>query len=74
MEAKHIAKKQELSDRIEHLARNPAFITLEDHKENFNSKLSCCPINPSKSKLGKVSKQNLEKINKIIVQYLNVNQ
>ena len=36
VEAKHIAKKLELSDRIEHLARNPAFITLKDHKENFN--------------------------------------
>ena len=32
MEAKHIAKKLELSDRIEHLVRNPAFITLKDHK------------------------------------------
>ena len=29
MEAKHIAKKSELSDRIEHLARNPAFIMLK---------------------------------------------
>ena len=74
MEAKHIAKKLELSDRIEHLARNPAFITLKDHKENFNSKLPCRLINPSKTELGKVSKQKLEKINKILLQHLNVNQ
>ena len=66
MEVKHIAKKLELSDRIEHLARNPAFITLKDHKENFNSKLPYRLINPSKSKLGKVSKQKLEKINKLM--------
>ena len=61
MEAKHIAKKLELSDRIEHLARNPAFITVKNHKENFNSKLPCRLINSSKSELGKVSKQKLEK-------------
>ena len=73
MEAKHIAKKLELGDRIEHPTRNPAFITLKDHK-NFNSKLPCCLFNPSKSKLRKVSKQKLEKINKIMVQHLNVNQ
>ena len=49
MEAKHVAKKLELSDRIEHLARNPAFIMFKDHKENFNSKLPCCLINPWKA-------------------------
>ena len=74
MKVKHIAKNLELSDRMEHLARNPTFITLKDHKENFNLKLSCRLINPSKSELGKVSKQILEKINKIIVQHLNVNK
>ena len=61
MDAKHIAKKLDLSDRIEHLARNPASITLKDHKENFNSKLPCRLINSSKSKFGKVNKQKLEK-------------
>ena len=50
-------KKLELSDRIEHLARNPSFITLNDHEE----KLPCRLINPSKRELGKVSKQKLEK-------------
>ena len=74
MEAEHVAKKLELSDRIEHLTRNTAFITLKDHKDNFNSKLPCRLINPSKNELGKVSKQKLEKINKIMVQHLNVNQ
>ena len=74
MEIKQIAKKLELSDRIEHLARSPAFITLKDYKENFSSKLPYRLINPSKSELGKVSKQILEKINKVMVQHLNVNQ
>ena len=62
MEAKHFAKKLGINDRIQHLARNPAFITIKDHKKNFNSKLPCCLINPSKSKLGKVFKQKLEKL------------
>ena len=74
MEAKHIAKKLELSDRIGHIARNFAFITLNDRKENFSSKLLCRLINPLKSELGKVSKQKMEKINKVMVQHLNVNQ
>ena len=74
MEAKHIAKKLVLSDRVEHVARNPTFVALKDHKENFSSKLQCCLISPSKSKLGKVSKQKLEKINKVMVQHLHVNQ
>ena len=82
MEAKHIARKLELSDKIEillsfqdrNLARNPAFITLKDYKENFNSKLPCRLINASKSELGKASKEKLEKINKIMVQHINVNQ
>ena len=43
--------------------------TLKDHKENFRSK-----FNPSKSELEKVSNQKLEKINKVMVQHLSVNQ
>ena len=74
IKAKDIAKKPELSDRIEHLARNSAFFTLKDRKGNFNSKLPCRLTNPSKSRIGKVNKQKLEKINKIMVQYLNLNQ
>ena len=73
MKAKHIAKKLILSDRIEHLVTNPAFITLKDHKENFSSKLPCRLITPSKREVGKVSKKrkkekkSLEKINKVMV-------
>ena len=74
MEAKHIAKRLEVSDRIEHLARNPAFITLKDHKENVSSKIPCRLINPSKSELGKVSKQKLEKINKEKIHHLKANR
>ena len=56
MKAKYIAKKLELSDRIEQLARNAAFITFKDHKENFRPKSPSRLINPSKSELGEISK------------------
>ena len=74
MEAKHCAKNLELSEKIEHLARNPAFITLKHHKENLNSILPCHLINPSnkqtktrqnQSNNGTTSKpKSMEKLNK----------
>ena len=67
MEAKNIAKKIQLSDRIECLPKTPAFIILKDHKDNFQSTLHCRLVNSSKSKLGKVS------INQHLVKLLYVN-
>ena len=37
MEAKHISKKLELSNRIECLAENTAFISIKDHKPNSDN-------------------------------------
>ena len=74
MEAKNIAKKIQISDRIDCLAKTPAFITLNDHKDNIQSSLHCRLINPSKNELGKVSKSILENINQHLVKLLYVNQ
>ena len=74
MEAKNIARKIQLSDRIECLAQTPPFIALNNHKDNFQSSLHCCLINPSKSELGKVSKSILENINQDLVELLHTNQ
>ena len=74
VEARNIAKKIQLSDRMECLAKTPAFITLKDHKDNFQSSLHCRLINPSKNELGKVSKSILENINQHLVKLLCVNQ
>ena len=75
LEAKNIAKKLDLVERVKFLAKNPAFITLKDHKENFHTSLPCRLINPSRSELGKVSKIKLEKINQALIKHLNdVNQ
>ena len=48
-EAQNIAKKINLDERIESLAKTEAFITLKDHKDNFHNKLPCRLIVPSKS-------------------------
>ena len=74
LEAKNITKKLQLAERVECLAKNPAFITLKDHKENFQASLPCQLINASKSELGKVSKVKLEKINQALIKNLDVNQ
>ena len=73
MEAKNIAKNY-LSERIECLARTPAFIILKDHKDNFQSSIPCHLINSSKSELVKISEFILENRNQRLVILLYVNQ
>ena len=51
-----------------------AYITVKDHKEDFPHKLSFRLINPCKSDIGKISKNLLDKINKILILSTNVNQ
>ena len=73
-EAKHIVSKLALSNRIERLARTPAYITLKDHKENFHASTSCRLINPCKSEIRKISKRIHEGINNHLLAKLNINQ
>ena len=42
----------------------PVYITIKDHKENFNINPKCCLVNPPKSELWKVAKIVIEKINR----------
>ena len=57
LEAKNIAKKLNLAERVECFAKKkPSLHNSKDHKEKFQASLPCCFINPSKSELGKVSK------------------
>ena len=74
LEAKHIAKKLEIADRVECMARKPAYITLKDCKESFNINPKCRLINPAKSELGKVAKTIAENINKTVRKKLHCNQ
>ena len=62
--SKSIANKLNLTDRINTTAEREAFITLKDHKPNFENNPTCHLINPRKSEIGiKVSKQILDRIN-----------
>ncbi|MCP3930953.1 MAG: hypothetical protein GY705_17855, partial [Bacteroidetes bacterium] len=65
-EAKNIADKLELSKRIEVIAHQNAYVTLKDHKHNFENNPKCRLINPAKSNLGKISKIELQRINEEI--------
>ena len=73
-EAKAIAKYLNLDERIEQYNQNQSFITLKDHKENFQNNPKCRLINPAKSEIGIVSKQYIDQVNKSIREKLNVNQ
>ena len=66
LEAKHIAKNLEMADRVECMAKKPAYITLKDHKENFNINPKCHLINLAESELRKVAKIIVENINKTV--------
>ena len=61
-EAKMIAHKLDLADRIFRTSKREANITLKDTKPNFREAPSCRLINPTKTEIGKVSKQILSKL------------
>ena len=62
-EAKEIAKKLDLADRVEVIANNEAFINLKDHKENFQNNPKVRLINPAKTEIGKICKEIVQQIN-----------
>ena len=53
---------------------NNSFITLKDHKENFNNNPTVRLINPAKNKLGHISKAILDTTNKNIQEAMGLNQ
>ena len=72
-EAKQIAENIKLSDRIEQLAEKEVFITLKDHKPNFENNPTCRLISPTKSEIGQVSKVILSKIVASVVKSTGLN-
>ena len=73
-EAQAIAAELEIDDRMETMAMKQAFITLKDHKTNFENNLPCRLINPAKSETGLVSKIILDRINNAVRAATAVNQ
>lgn len=55
------------------MAKRNAFITLKDHKPNFNNAPTCRLINPTKSEIGRISKEILQTIVKSVAASTNVN-
>ena len=63
-----IVTKLDIEDRVFRTTESQPFITIKDHKENFQNNPTCRLINTSKPEIGKISKQITEKINKIVRQ------
>ena len=68
------ARRLQLEDRMEEHSQASAFITLKDHKNDFQNKPKCRLINPSSNQLGKASKLILETAIKEIKKKTGLNQ
>ena len=73
-EAKSIASELKLDDRIEQFNQRKVFVTLKDHKANFQNDPKRRLINPPKSEIGIISKHYLELINNKIREKTQINQ
>ena len=62
----NIVKNLELQDRVFRTTERQPFITVKDHKPNFQNNPTCRLINPSKPEIGKISQQITAKINSIV--------
>ena len=72
--SKLIAQELSIDDRVEKILETEAYITIKDHKEGFPHKLSFRLLNPSKSDIGKISKNILDRINKSLIAFTHANQ
>ena len=55
-EAKALAERLKLDNRIQKTTRSDAYITLKDHKQDFANNPRCRLINTSKSETGRISR------------------
>ena len=73
-EAQQITINLQIADRVDKMSQEEAFITLKNHKENFQNNPKVRLINPAKTQIGKISKQYLQEINAKILELINLNQ
>ena len=73
-EEKIIAENLGLANRIDTLAPKNCFVTLKDHKPNFQCNPTGRLINPSKSEIGVIRKHLLQRINSNILAHTGLNQ
>ena len=62
MEDKALVEKLEIDDRVFQTEKQQCFITLKDHKDNFESNPKTRLINPTKSEMGKIAKHIVSRI------------
>ena len=75
VEQRNIVESLDLTDRnIFKIQKQPATLTLKDHKENFDSSPSTRLINPTKPEIGKISKKILDRVILEIRRITNFNQ
>ena len=74
IDGKQILRNREVLNRLEINGENNSFITLKDHKENFNSNPTVRLINPAKNELGNISRAILDTTNKSIREAMGLNQ
>ena len=63
-EAAVIAKKLDIADRVEIMSRKEGFMSLKDHKPDFQTNPKFRLINPAKSQIGNISRDILQRVNK----------
>ena len=69
-----LQKNFDAADILNIMAKQECFVTIKDHKEDYRTNPKYQLLNPTKSQLGKISKQVLQNINKILRSELNANQ
>ena len=57
-----LAENLDLENRIYALSERESYITIKDHKQNYETNTKCRLINPAKTDVGKVSKKILSRI------------
>ena len=68
------AKNAGVLHKMEKNTTSNCFITLKDHKQNFNNNPTTRLINPAKNQIGRISKVVLDNINSKLAESLGVNQ
>ena len=72
-ECQNLSRNLKIENHLPSTKPNPAFITIKDHKENCTNNTKCRLINPTKSRIFKVSKK-IVKMNISIRCKADVNQ
>ena len=74
VEHKKVVTKLGLEERVFKTTSRTAFITVKDHKENYQNDTKCRLLNPTKPEIGRISKKILENVINVIKQKSKLRQ